>query len=217
MPPKPRYSREEIAAEAFKMIKTDGLNALSARELGKRLGTSSSPIFSLFDSMDEVRSAARELAMQEFKEYVSDFREYTPAFKRIGMMIVSYGIHEPELFKLLFMQEHEESADFRTGMDDLGDMYDVCVELLKAEYGFKQNEAELIFEQLWTLAFGMGAMCAMKVCTLSEEEIGQRLGLSFASLMSFVKSGRLNLVFSDVAHSTDGQYHGMKVNEPPFE
>jgi len=43
--------------------------------------------------MEEVKQAARELALREFMEYISDYREYTPAFKRIGLQVVSYGIH----------------------------------------------------------------------------------------------------------------------------
>ena len=48
MPPKPKYTRNEVAIAAFNIIKKDGLSALTARELGKSLGTSVSPIFTTF-------------------------------------------------------------------------------------------------------------------------------------------------------------------------
>ena len=98
MPPKRKFTREDIAQAALEIVKEKGVEALTARELGKRLGTSSSPIFTVFKNMDEVKWAARELALNEFKEYISDFKEYTPAFKRVGMMMISYAIHEPELY-----------------------------------------------------------------------------------------------------------------------
>ena len=41
---------------------------------------------------EDVKQAARELAVKEFMEYISDYREYTPAFKRIGMLMVSYAM-----------------------------------------------------------------------------------------------------------------------------
>ena len=68
MPPKPKFTKEAVAAIALAIIKEDGLAALTARELGKRLGTSASPIFTVFQSMDEVKLAARKLALDEFKE-----------------------------------------------------------------------------------------------------------------------------------------------------
>lgn len=199
MPPKPKYTREELAAAALRIIKEGGLSALTARELGRSLGTSASPIFTVFKSMDEVKLAARELALKEFMESISDYREYTPAFKRIGMMVVSYGMNEPELFKLLFMQAHRESGGFQSTLQDLGAIPHICTELICQDYGTTPEQAFLVFEQMWTLVYGLGTMCAMGVCSLSEAEIGRRLGLQFGSLLMFMKSGKMDELYSDVA------------------
>lgn len=217
MPPKPKYSREEVAKAAFELIKTEGLMALTARELGKRLGTSASPIFTIFRNMEEVKQAARELALEEFKEYISDYKEYTPAFKRIGMMIVSYGIHEPELFKLLFMQEHEEIHDFQTTLREFDDLEDVCIEVVEHDYSMTKEQAKLLFEQMWTQAYGLGVMCAMRVCNFTEEEIGKRLGIMFASLAMFIKSGKADMIYGEAEKNPDGIFHGRLVGNLPFE
>ena len=216
MPPKPKFTRQEVAAVAFAMIKEGGVSALTARDLGARLGTSARPIFTLFKNMEDVKQAARELAVQEFMEYISDYQEYTPAFKRIGMMMVSYGLYEPELFKLLFMQEHREKQGFQNTVRDLGDIPETCVSLICRDYGISREDAVLVFEQLWTFAFGLGAMCAMGVCTLSEEEIGRRLGTMFAGTVMVITSGKLDQMYSDVENNTDGTYHGKKLNQFPF-
>ena len=217
MPPKPKYTKEEITKAAFEIIKKDGLSALTARDLGAYLGTSSRPIFTYFQSMEELKLAARELALDEFREYISDYREYTPAFKRIGMMIVSYGINKPELFKLLFMQEHKEKKGFMATLGDLGDIYEVCIGLIKKDYGMSDEHARLIFDQMWTMAYGLGVMCATGVCDLSEEETGRRLGVAFAGMVMLIKSGRINEVYSDVIRTSEGMYHGMKLEDMPYK
>lgn len=194
MPPKPKFTREEVATAAFQMIKEGGVSALTARDLGTKLGTSARPIFTLFKNMEEVKQAARDLAIQEFMSYISDYREYTPAFKRIGMMIVSYGIHEPELFKLLFLQEHNKGVSFEQALRDLDGMDETCIQLVMQDNGLTREQAKLLFEQMWTHALGLGTMCAMGVCDLPEEEIGRRQGIMFASLMTFIKSGKLDEV-----------------------
>lgn len=194
MPPKPKFTRDQVAAAAFQMIKEGGVSALTARDLGSRMGTSARPIFTLFKNMEEVKQAARELAIQEFMTYISDYREYTPAFKRIGMMIVRYGIHEPELFKLLFLQEHSRGVTFDQALHDLDGMDETCIQLVMRDYELTREEAKLLFEQMWTHALGLGTMCAMGVCDLPEEEIGRRQGIMFASLMTFIKSGKLDEV-----------------------
>lgn len=48
MPPKPKYTKEEIVQVAFEMARENGLESVVARELGKRLGISSTPIFLIF-------------------------------------------------------------------------------------------------------------------------------------------------------------------------
>ena len=40
MPPKPRFTREEIVAAALDIVSRKGIEALTARELGETLGSS---------------------------------------------------------------------------------------------------------------------------------------------------------------------------------
>lgn len=206
MPPKPKFTREEIAAVAFQMIKEGGVSSLTARDLGSRMGTSARPIFTLFKNMGEVRQAARALAVEEFMDSIRDCRDYSPAFKRIGMMIVSYGIHEPELFKLLFLQEHPKGASFEQSLLDMDGMDEICIQLVMQDYGLSRENAELLFQQMCTNSFGLGTMCAMGVCDLSEAEIGRRLGIMFTSLMMFIQSGNIDQVISQQEQALT--YHG---------
>ena len=68
MPPKPRFTADEIAAEALALVKEQGIEALTARNLAARLNASARPIFTVFRSMEEVRWAARALALREFEQ-----------------------------------------------------------------------------------------------------------------------------------------------------
>lgn len=191
MPPKPKFSKEEIAAAALMIVKEAGVEALTARELGRRLGSSARPIFTVFKSMEEVKWAARELALREFEGYIADYEAYTPAFKRVGMQMVSYAIHEPELFKLLFMQQHPQGASFRTCLTELGEMAEVCIKLICKDYSLTETEARTLFEQMWVHAFGLGALCAMKVCDFTEAEIAENLGQVFGGLVMVLRSGKI--------------------------
>ena len=193
MPPKPKFTKEEIAETALQIIKEEGVGALTARSLGAALGTSARPIFTAYQNMDEVKNAARRIALREFEAYAGDFENYTPAFKRIGMLMVSYAVNEPEMFKLLFMQEHNEPFGFQNTINDLGDLYFTCIDLVMNDYALEKEDAVLLFEQMWTLAYGLGSMCAMKVYSFSEEEIGERLSVAFAAhrqLHAFGYAGR---------------------------
>ncbi len=192
MPPKPKFTKEEIAAAALALVKEQGVEALTARNLGNRLGASARPIFTVFKSMEEVKWAARELALQEFEGYFADFASYTPAFKHIGMQMVSYAIHEPELYKLLFMQEHPRGVSFDSYLSELGSMSEISIGLIRRDYQLSEEEARTLFVQMWVHTFGLGALCAMKVCDFSEEEIAEKLGQVFGGLLRMLRSGEIN-------------------------
>ena len=85
---------------------------------------------------------------------------------------------------------------FEEALKDLGGMDETCIRLVMRDYDLTEAEAKLLFEQMWTHALGLGTMCAMGVCDLSEEEIGRRQGVMFASLILFIKSGKLDQVIT---------------------
>ena len=66
MPPKPKFTKEEIVQTALSVVSEKGVEALTAKELGDALGSSARPIFTAFNSMKEVQDAVRDAAMRRF-------------------------------------------------------------------------------------------------------------------------------------------------------
>jgi len=54
MPPKFKFTKEEITETAFNFVRKNGWYNLTTRTLGKELGTSAKPIYSFFKSMDDL-------------------------------------------------------------------------------------------------------------------------------------------------------------------
>ena len=60
MPPKAKYTRENIVDAAFEVARKGGLDAVMARDVAQKLGTSTSPIFTAFSSMEELKALVSE-------------------------------------------------------------------------------------------------------------------------------------------------------------
>lgn len=189
MPPKAKYTREEIIQKAFEIARKRGIEAVVARELGKELGTSSSPIFTAFKNMDEVQQEVRKLALSEFESYVSDALNYKPAFKYVGIKMIEFATREPKLFQLVYMKEHDQSQTYEMLMGELGETVDVCVDIIEKEYALTKEEACLLFRQVWLHTFGICALVAAKVCHFSPEEISEMLSMEFKGALMLIKSG----------------------------
>lgn len=194
MPPKPKFTSAEIVSAALEIVRERGVEALTARELGKKLGTSARPIFTAFKSMDELKDEVRKSAAEFFENYAGDFASYDPAFKKMGMMMVSFGINEPMLYRFLFMQEKSEKGDFREVFSDIGLLAEQNLEILQKDYEMTVEQAKIMLEHLWIYSFGVGALCAMKVCTFTEEETAAMLGRSFMGMLALIKSNRVDIL-----------------------
>ena len=58
MPPKAKVTREEILSACVDIIRESGFSAVNARALASRLGCSTQPIFSNYQSMEELKKDA---------------------------------------------------------------------------------------------------------------------------------------------------------------
>lgn len=190
MPPRPKFSREEIVEAALRVVSEKGVEALTAKALGDALGSSARPIFTVFRSMKEVQDEVRVAAMRRFEGFAEQGAPDLPLFKRVGMRMVLFGAREPKLYQLLFMQENQRAVRFDDVFGELGPTAEACVALLQKEYALTGDEAKTLFENVWIYTFGVGALCATRVCRFSEERLGQMLSTQFQAMMLLIKSGR---------------------------
>lgn len=188
MPPKPKFTREEIVQTALEVVSRKGIEALTAKELGDALGTSARPIFTVFSSMKQVQDAVREAAMHRFECFAEQKLPDMPLFKQVGMQMVLFGVREPKLYQLLFMQENRNAVSFDDVFGELGPTAQTCIRLIQEEYAMREADARLLFENVWIYTFGVGALCATRMCQFSEEKLGQMLSTEFQAMMLLVKS-----------------------------
>ena len=193
MPPKPKFTKEEIIAAALELVSEKGMEALTARELGVRLGSSARPIFTVFNSMEEVQEEVRAAALKRFESYAEKAMHYTPVFKQVGMQMILFAIEEPKLYQQMYMSENAGATDFEGIVERLGDVAQLCVDVIQRDYGLYEKDAKALFEHVWIYTFGIGALCATGMCRFSQDEIIQMLGQDFMAMLFYAKSGRLNM------------------------
>lgn len=183
MPPKPKFTKEEIISAALDIVSSKGVEALTARELGQALGSSARPIFTIFRSMEELMQQVRQAAMNRFEACARSPLPGMPLFKQVGMQMVLFGVREPKLYQLLFMQENRSAASFDDVFGILGTTADMCIATIRQDYGMEEAKARKLFENMWIYTFGVGALCATKMCSFPAEKLGQLLSAEFQAMM----------------------------------
>lgn len=186
MPPKPKFTKDEIVAAALNIVSRKGIDGLTAKSLGNELGSSARPIFTVFSGMGEVQEQVRTAAMAKFEHFsVGEFPNM-PLFKQIGMKMVLFGVREPKLYQFLFMRENADATSFDDVFGELGATAKLCIQVIEKDYALDPESARILFENVWIYTFGIGALCATGVCTFSEETLGKMLTTQFQAMMRLV-------------------------------
>lgn len=192
MPPKAKFTKEQITKAALGVVSEKGAQALTAKKLGAALGTSTTPIFTVFNSMQEVQDAVMLAAMERFEEYAHKAAHLGPVFKQVGMQMILFAKEEPKLYHLIFMSSIKEAQTFDDIYAHLGSVADECLDVLQKDYDLNKDNAKTLFEHVWIHTFGIGALCATGVCDFSNEQIAEMLTQDFTAMMMLMKSGKPN-------------------------
>ncbi|MGF7145873.1 AcrR family transcriptional regulator [Anaerotaenia torta] len=190
MPPKAKFSKDEIIENALNIVRTDGVQALTARALGTKLGSSARPIFTVFQSMEEVHQGVVEAAKTLYKEYIERGLSEKPSFKGVGTQYILFSVNEPKLFQLLFMTEQKHIPDLSNILPLIDDNYKEILISIQKDYGIGDASAKKLYHHLWIYSHGIAALCATKMCCFTGEEISGMITEVFISLLRKMKAGK---------------------------
>lgn len=181
MPPKVRYTREEIADKAYELVRKHGLEILSARSLAAELGTSTAPIFTAFANIEEVQNVCIDRAKALYTSYLRDGLNQPIPFKGAGIKYVEFAKDEPELFKLLFMGEDdsEEYSHFFPAEDENNT---AVLNTVKSNYSLADEKAKRLYNHLSVYTHGLAVIYAQRRCVFTMEDVSRMLTEIFNAL-----------------------------------
>ena len=195
MPPKPKYTKEEIVAAAYELTRQKGIDAVVAREVGKRLNTSSSPIFTIWSSMEELRGEVRRLAKEKYLQYMADIFDYSPSFKEFGMRCVSFAAEEPNLFRLLFLTKGKEHSPYARFKQEFEGIFIPLVEEIMNQFELSKPDAENLLNEMIIFANGISAYVITDKSSFSKEAVSRHLSRVCIGIVitDKLRDGSLNL------------------------
>lgn len=188
MPPKAKFTREQIVRAALEIIERDGMDALTARALGHSLKSSARPIFTVFEGMDEVRDAAVVAAKAVYAEYVARGLADTPAFKGVGTEYIRFATEKPKLFRLLFMSERESAVNIKNVLGAIDDSAPTILQSVIDGYALDRAAAERLYLHLWLYTHGIAVLIATGVCEFSADDISSMLTSVFVGMLAQEKA-----------------------------
>ncbi len=179
MAPKIKVQKSDIIAAALQIVRTQGHQALNARNLAAALGCSTQPIFSNFANMEELRLAVTEAAESLFQTFLD--REIAtgkhPAYKASGMAYIRFAREEKKLFQLLYMRDRTAEA-----IPEDTSLSRQMEGMVRENTGLEQTDSKLFHLEMWSFVHGIAAMLATDYLELPQALISQMLTDAYQGL-----------------------------------
>ena len=173
MPPQVNFSRDTILNEAFELVRKEGLQALTARNIAQHLKSSTQPIYSAFRSIKELETTVIEKTKAYATTYLLTQEKEEEPFFNIGLRYLRFAKEEQELFKLLFM-----SGRFVVELEQPLPFFTAFLERIRQDdhlQGLDDSSLHRIFSNMWIFAHGLATLMCVGTVEYSDEFIRNKL------------------------------------------
>ena len=187
MPPKNKFTKQQIIQAAIDIVREEGVFAVTARSIAAKLGCSVAPIFSIFANMEQLLIELKENVKAIYYKYVDEGLKEEIAFRGVGLSYIKFAIQEPNLFKLLFMSnDHAYSLD--DVLSEVEVNYDGVFKAVQDGYGLNYEDSKRLYQHMWIYTHGIAVLCVTGTCSFTSEEINIMLNEVCRSLVKDMRS-----------------------------
>ena len=169
MPKSMTITKEIIIKTAFEMVRKEGFAVLSARNIAKKIGCSTQPIYWSYKNMDDLKAEICQKALSHLKNTMCQYKKTGNPFLDLGLGYVHMAHIEPALFKAFYMDNIMQIQ-----MTDIIPENKEVIELMKNTEDFKKmsdEEIKNIFFRSWMLVHGIASLVAVGMFVYDEEKI----------------------------------------------
>ena len=169
MPPKVKFTKDEIVHAALNVARAKGLAAVTTRDIAAELSVSTRPIFTYFKSMAEVREAILHAAEKIYQEYLSvGLREPVP-FYGFGMQHLHFASDEPQLYRMLFLDSPVGKNRAMNTLDRARGLVHDCV---AQNYLLSDEAADRLIRDMLLVVHSLGTLIVTGGCSYTLDEMG---------------------------------------------
>ena len=177
-----KISKDMILEAAFEIVRKDGIEKLSNRELAKKLKCSIRPIYYQFENVEEMQKELYKKIEHYFYKFLLDnMVEGIPKYKQIGINYIKFAKKEKKLFQTLFMSDMGLAPDAFVSKD--GDDYKEIEKLVKISTNLKEEDIKDFHTKMWIFCHGIATLVASGTVKLTDNQIEDLLSYEFQALM----------------------------------
>lgn len=182
MSTKIKISKDMILDAAFEIVREDGIDSLSNRELASKLKCSIRPIYYQFENVSEMEKELYKKIEKYFYEFLMDnMVEGIPKYKQVGINYIKFAKKEKKLFQTLFMGKPGLAPSAFVTKD--GEDYSKIEKLVRKSTNLDDEDIKNFHTNMWIFCHGIATLVANNTIFLTDDQIEQLLSYEFQALM----------------------------------
>ena len=182
MPAAKKVSREEIIDAAVEVLRDGGFSSINARSVAQKLGCSTQPIYLSFKSMEELKTALTERAIELHTQRVrASLRAHEgndSRYSSYGMGFVKFAAEEKQLFRWLYL----EGKQFGPYRNDV--LLSEVIEVIVDEFGYSEETARRFHQDMIYYSYGLAILANTDHLYLTETELREAFRREFRALIA---------------------------------
>lgn len=186
MPPRPKLTKEKVIKAAYDITKEKGISYLSGRTLAKQLNTTTTPIFTLFSTMDEIKNEVYNIVIKEIKGYFKDLCEDEIVYKEFGLRWVKYAVENHHLYGMIFLMNEDSKPKNR--IIEFYEITDPVVNMIKSKYELSDLDAKKVINHMIVYSTGLSTLINSGHEKYDEKRIIKLLSISFYGFLLVYKA-----------------------------
>lgn len=182
MPAIKKITREDIVNAALDVLREGGFQAVNARNVAKKLGCSTQPIYLSYRNMEELKAEMTRRATEAHTQRImASIRNNDGGRSRYcdyGIGFIRFAEQEKQLFRWLYLE------DGQNGKRKADVHLPEIIRVISEEYGYDEETAKSLHRDMTYYSYGLAVMANIDAVKLSDDELEDALNREFYALIS---------------------------------
>jgi AcrR family transcriptional regulator len=153
MPPRIKYTKEDVIRAAFTIVEKQGMKELTARSVARELGSSTAPVYKHFATMDDLALEVIRETQRIMLEYTS--RSYTDrVFLNMGTGVALFACEHSQLYRALLLERN----DYRDVVNEFLEILELELTKDPRFTSLSSAERHVLLHKMWTFTHGLASL-----------------------------------------------------------
>ncbi|MBM6614298.1 TetR/AcrR family transcriptional regulator [Desemzia sp. RIT804] len=175
--------KSSILDTAYEVVKAEGFDGFTARNIAKEMNCSTQPIYLEFKNMDDLKRELLVRIKAHLTETIYAQERMEKPILNDALNYLHFAKEEPVFFKALYLENRLDAKQI------YAISHDVVLDSFEKEdetKGLQKSEKEKLFALLWASVHGAASLIAQDLIPFNEEELTKYLKQSLKGCLKVI-------------------------------